>query len=325
MKKLKSKKVAIVLSVIPILFITMFRKGIGTDYYNYMDILDGLKYNIPALYGWRKPEALFLVLCESIIKLGIDYQWLFIISAFVYCAIVFYVIYSLSQNASMSIFLLFGTTIYFASLNELRQHLGCALLLLAFKFMCEKKFKLFFLIVLVAGTIHVSCFLFAVVYLFYYIKIDPKKAIALVVVYVACLRIFINILYSIVGNTMYAVYLSREVEAVGIMGILIQVVIVTLVSLLYQDTPEYRMLYSIELVCLALTFLQNSVPLIYRAKWNFYYPIILLLPMAVKRIRDARLRLVVNIMIVLCFMVYSYITVVVNKGYGVYPYQWIFG
>lgn len=325
MKKLKNKKMAIIFSVIPILIITMFRKGIGTDYYNYMDILEGLKYNIPALYGWKKPEALFLVLCESIIRLGIDYQWLFIITAFVYCIVVFYVIYSMSQNASMSVFLLFGTTIYFASLNELRQHLGCALLLLSFKFICEKKYKLFFLFVIVAGMIHVSCFLYAIVFVFSFIKIDPKRAIAIVVVYMACFRICINVLYSLIEHTVYAGYLSREVESAGIIGIFIQIIILAMVSLLYQDTIQYRMLYSIELVCFALTFLQGSVPLMYRAKWSFYYPIILLLPMAVKRIRDARLRLVANIMIVLCFMAYSYITVVVNKGYGVYPYQWIFG
>lgn len=323
-KVLKNKKIAMFLSFFPIFLITMLREGIGTDYYSYIDILDGLKYDIPALYGWRKPEPLFVALCKIIIGLGINYQWLFIIVAFIYCYIVVYVIYSISPTPLMSIFLLFGSTIYFASLNELRQHLACALLLLAVKFACEKKTICFLITVFLASLIHTSCFLFIFVYLFNFIRITPKKAIGIISLFVVGLNIVVEIIYVLLNNTTYGVYLSRDVESVGIMGVGIQIIILIVVSLLYQDNAKYRMLYTTNLVCVALTFLQNVVPLVYRAKWMFYYPSILLLPMAISKIRDTKLRWLSNLMVIVCFTIYSYITIVVNKGHGVYPYNWIF-
>lgn len=322
--KAKNKKIAMILTFVPLFLLAAFRVNIGTDYNNYISIFYGLKYDNPIMYGWIKPDLLFLLLNNVIAALELSPQWIFIVTSAIYCGCLVYVIYELSPYSLMSVFLLFGTTVYFASLNELNQHLACCVLMISLIFAYKKKLIPFIITVVIAGLIHSMSFLFAVVYVFNFKDITRHNAWMIAGGTVVVLPIVVNTVQAIIKLTPYAHYLTRSdyIGTSSLIGILLQFVILAFVSFYYDKNDAlYRFLYSVNVICFVITLLQGYIPLAYRIKWVFYYPIIILIPMAIKNIKDKRIAFVVRCLLVFLFGIYAYYQIVIGRGHGVYPYE----
>lgn len=322
--KAKNKMLAMILTFMPLFLLAALRMNIGTDYENYISIFYGLKYDNPSMYGWIKPDPLFLLLNETISLLNLSPQWIFIVSGAIYSACLVYVVYELSPSPLMSVFLLFGTTIYFASLNELNQHLACCILMISLLFAYKKKIIPFVVTVVIAGLIHSMCFLFAVVYVFNFKDITRRCAWMIAIGSIIALPIVVNIVQAVIKITPYAHYLTRNdyMGASSLIGILLQIVIMAFVSFYYdKNDASYRFLFSVNVICFVITTLQGYIPLAYRVKWVFYYPIIILIPMATKNIKDKRFAFAEKCLIVLLFGIYAYYQIVIGRGHGVYPYR----
>lgn len=322
--KARNKKMAMILTFVPLFLLAAFRVNIGTDYNNYVSIFYGLKYDNPIMYGWIKPDPLFCLLNNSIALFDLSPQWIFILTSAIYCVCLAYAVYELSPYPLMSVFLLFGTTIYFASLNELNQHLACCVLMISLIFAFKKKLIPFIFTVVIAGLFHSICFLFVVVYVFNFKDITRRCAWLIAGGSLIALPIVVSIVQAIIKLTPYAHYLTRNdyMGTSSLIGILLQIAIMVFVSFYYDKNDAlYKFLFSVNVICVVITALQGYIPLAYRIKWVFYYPIIILIPMAIKNIKDKRLAFVVRCLIVLLFGIYAYYQIVIRRGHGVYPYQ----
>lgn len=322
--KAKNKKMAMILTFLPLFFLAAFRVNIGTDYKNYISIFYGLQYDNPMMYGWIKPDPLFLVLNNTIAALNLSPQWIFIVTSAIYCGCLVYVIYDLSSYQLMSVFLLFGTTIYFASLNEVNQHFACCVLMVSLIFAYKKKFLPFIILVVIAGLIHSMSFLFLVVYIFNFKCINRRNACIIAGASVVALPFVIKIVQVIIKLTPYAHYLTYDkyLGASSLVGILLQFAILAFTSLYYDKNDSlYKFLYSVNVVCLVITLLQGYIPLAYRIKWIFYYPVIILIPMAIRNIKDRRIAFLFKLILIVLFSIYAYYQIVIGGGHGVYPYE----
>ena len=327
--KKNKKLLCIIFTALPLVVLSAVRENIGTDYANYVKIFTDIRDygHLDSIYfGTRSIEPLYFLLNKVISWFHGEPQWVFVITSLVYVVTVVYVCYDASPYPLFSVFLLMGTTAYFEQFNTMRQHLGCVLLLLSLLYVFQRKPIKFLILVFIAGMLHYVCLLFLPVYFINKIKVKPRHMVIGVIAFAVLQRPIIQIAYALLSNTQYVIYIDDQVgSGVGLVGILAQLVIFGLMTVMYREEPEYKTLYVLEAISLMITFLLSSVPLIGRVRWVFFYPVVILgIPFAVKKIKNGYLRFGIKLALVLFFCVYAYVTIVVNRGYGVYPYQSIF-
>lgn len=315
---------AVLLSALPLFLIAALRYDVGTDYmFTYVPYFRYLSWG----KNLRDMEPLFKLLNQVVIWFGGVYQWVFAICAAIFCIFVFLQIFRDSPYPLLSIFLLCGLTYYFVSLNATRQLVGCAILLYSLRFVQEKKWKQFALSVLIAAGFHYSCALFAVVYIIGKWSIKPGRAVALSGALFVCAGPVVRIALAVIRSTPYGKYISSEfdTDVGGRIILAVQVMILLLAAWQYRDDTKYRLYFNLHTVNTWLAAFAGQIVLVERIRWMFGLPSIILLPMALKNIKDPRLRLFVRVAVIGCFAVYVYIVIGVRNGHEVLPYQTIFG
>ena len=317
----------VVLISLPLFVISALRFNVGTDYVNYVSILQRLKYEeYYKYYGSKELEPLYMLLNYIILYLNLDAQWLFVVTSAIYTTVVVYVIVKYSRNQYLSIFLLFGSTAFFEQMNTMRAHVAYAILLIGLINLLKGKKRRYIVLCIIAGLFHYSSFVFLIVMFVTDRSFTPRIAIALVAGCAMFSFVLVNVANRIIQLSTYSIYLERlDVSGGGVAGILIQLLIFVVMTIFYQNkNTEYKVLYLLETINFIITLFIGSIPLIARMRWVFYYPVLLLgLPAVVSSIRKTHTRLLITSGLIIGYAVYMYITIVINRGYGVYPYQWI--
>ena len=153
-------------------FLCMFlpaalRYGIGTDYFNYIDILNSRTLNSNIEWAYR-------MMNDIIRYLNLDIQWIFIISSFlIYIPICFLV----KKNKIYVLF--FILLVYLRSYNIIRQAIAISFVLCAFSHYIENRKNIVLIIgALFASTFHFSALLILPLILF--LKIRFNKSFILI-------------------------------------------------------------------------------------------------------------------------------------------------
>lgn len=143
------------LSALPLFLISALRYGIGTDYfYTYAP-----GFNVIASGGHMHFELLFHWLVKIITIFTSNYQWLFVVTSFLFIFIVYNTLYRVSRNIPMALIVFFLSYVYFISLNNIRQALASAVILIAMKYLIEDKIWKYIFFCIVAGLIHQVAFI----------------------------------------------------------------------------------------------------------------------------------------------------------------------
>lgn len=314
---------AVFLSAMPLFLIAALRYDVGTDYmFTYVPYFRYLSWG----KNLRTMEPLYKLINQIVIWLGGSYQWVFAICAAIFCVLVFLHIYRNSPDPLLSVFLLCGLTYYFVSLNSTRQMVGCAILLYSLRFAEEKRWKPFFLAVVIASGFHISCALFAFAYFADRLTIKPIHALALSVILFVCAGPVVRLALTIIRSTSYGKYIGSvfDTDVGGRIILAIQVVILMLLVWQYQEEPKYQLYFKLHVVNTWLAAFAGQIVLIERIRWMFGLATIIAIPMALKNVRDPIIRLLVRVAIIGCFTVYMFIVIGVRNGHEVLPYQTIF-
>lgn len=213
------------LSALPVLLISCFRYGVGTDYFytyvpQFLSIVNGsyTHYYEPGFY----------LLNLLVASLTSDPQWLIALCAFLTLGLVYVVTVFLSDNYFMSILLFYLTYTYFVSINNIRQALASAILLPALYFLVHKKKIAFVLLTILAGTMHQSAYYFLIMALldllplsqlsyllinlaFYlFIKLLGKRILVLLALLIPRVQMYLN-QGVYLGKTIGKLYLGVQV------------------------------------------------------------------------------------------------------------------
>lgn len=159
-------------------FLAAFRYGIGFDYYSYVLIfrqvrntqglsaLLALPYE-PGFVLLTKVMTLFVK--NSIVMYGV-YELLILLP-------VGWFVYKYCKDAWFSLWLFVTLTFYYTTMNFVRQALATSIILLAYRFLRDKKPVPYFLIVLVAASFHKTALIMVPVYFLCRIKFTKKTAL----------------------------------------------------------------------------------------------------------------------------------------------------
>jgi len=152
--------VAFLLCLTPLFFLSAVREGIGTDYYytytpRFLEILEGERtYYEIGFYWFNRVLGMFTD----------NPQWVFVTTSFIYMLCLGLAYYDAVDDLPFCIVILLVSGEYFVSLNNLRQAMASAILLLSFHFIRRGKWIPAFLLTALCSTLHQAMLLFFAVW-----------------------------------------------------------------------------------------------------------------------------------------------------------------
>jgi hypothetical protein len=179
-----------------------FRFGIGTDYFNYYSIFGKIKLGkiITQEPGWY-------LLNLFIIRIGLNFQWVIILSSF----FTIYYIFKTPKKDFFVVVVLFFCLYYLDSYNATRQAL--AMSICWYSYLCyikSKKIKSY-IYILIAITFHYSAIVFlivTVVFDFFYISKKKNFTILIIILFIFS-NSFQNVLFWLISFTPYSIYIKN--------------------------------------------------------------------------------------------------------------------
>jgi len=320
----RNKKIVICLAATPLFLIAALRYNVGSDYMSYWEYYENILH--PFREDYWDIEIVFKLFNLILATLKFAPQWVFVFSSLVFIAAIFSQIFEDSPYPALSIFLLMGTGYYFGFFNVMRQVLGCAILMYSLRYIPKKRALPFFACVAIASGIHVSCAVFAVFYWIGRIRIRPVGALIMSLLVFGLQYVLGYFFENLVSYTRYFVYLDSIFANGGTAYVMLAInaILMVFASVFRSDDPKYRLYYNMQLFNLWVMILSGRVVLILRLMWIFGLSSIVLVPMALANIKDAKLRRICTIAIMVLYFIYASYTVGVMNSNHVLPYQTVF-
>lgn len=167
------------ISFIMLVAVASLRYEVGDDYYNYMMVFNIIKDKPLTEAFTYNYEPGFFLWCKLIQLFTPHFQWFYVFSAIATTACVFWFIYKESKLPFLSVYLYMTMMFYYWSLSIMRQIFAAAICTLSIKFIREKKFTPFLLIVLIAASFHKSALIMLPIFFIAQIKFNWKSVSAL--------------------------------------------------------------------------------------------------------------------------------------------------
>lgn len=316
-------KITVVIAFLPLFLVSALRYNVGTDYfYRYVPGFKFIQYG-----GKETYEKGFLLLNKIILLFTTNYQWLFIITSFIFCFFVYKAIYDQSKDIVYSIFLLLITDSYFISLNTLRQCIGVSIFLYATKYIKTRDIKRYIIWILIASTFHISALIYLPVYFLY--KINIKVQIIIFAIFILAKSVISKFFIEFVLFTKYGAYFQTafNVKKFDFWEFFINLCILIFCYAFYKkgkNDVEYKIFVNIQFLNVALLLFSSVIPLISRVTVCFTFSQIIFLPKVLSYINNRILRNTIKIAIILLYIIYMVNTIVIRGYHEVLPYQTIF-
>lgn len=143
--------------------VLVLRVNIGNDYYRYSEIMHELRYD-----GYVITEPGFNLVCKLILKVKLwwDAGYQICFAFFAVFSILFFLkgMYDLSDRFFWSFFLFMSLGMYFQMFSTVRYYLALAIVVYAIRFLLDKRYVVFVLLVLLASSFHKSALFVLPVY-----------------------------------------------------------------------------------------------------------------------------------------------------------------
>lgn len=313
------------LSCFPVFFISAFRYDVGTDYFHtyvpfYLDVVN---------YGYKPyaSEPLFQLLNNLGAALDLHYQFIFIISSLVITIFSYYVMLEKSNNPALSVVVFLFSSIFFSSLNNVRQYMALAIVLYAIVGLKKENILKVLCLFMIAFLIHNSTIIILPFYLFSKIKISREQIIIISIILILPSYLFVMAFKQLLSLTKYSYFLDVENGGFSILYILLNITLLVISLFYYRDNKKYRLFTIMQMM--AAFF---SVCSIFFKNEEFWMRLIrtftimqpIFIPMIIKAESQKQWRYIVCLMTLFIFAGYTIYTIYLNGALEVFPYQFCF-
>ncbi len=270
-KFLSNKKNQIVMMILPIVLLCMLRSvklGLNDTekiYYQYfLDLKSTSLFDFLEVRGYG--EFLFFAILKFIILIFNNYRCLLIILAIPYFYAVTKHIYNYSNNYLISI-IVFIAMYYLYSFYLLKQCVAMGILVLSYKYICDKKPLKFILLVILAALFHKMSLIFLMAYpICRYKKFNYLNYIVIFLVFLIArlwpglILYFVNIFdytHTIINYLNFGIYTSGA-NVSSVFGFLILLIITLTSHLACRGTDNDRWNIDMNLLTLGCIFFALS-------------------------------------------------------------------
>lgn len=295
------------------IFIVLFglsamRVGIGNDYWTYRyEFIDIYRNDTPISFeiGFQLFVRLMIAIC------GVDnYIPIFAVVAFFTCFFFVKGIYDNSDVFVISFFLFMANGFYFMSFSNIRYYLVLALVVYSMKFVWQKRFVPFCLIVVFAAFFHMTVLLTIPAYILAYYLKWSKKTIWMIPAAAAAL-VFGKILIRRILFIFYPYYEGDAILDTGSVsyvniakcaGILVFCLIYYKKAI--KNDAKANMLFNLNLFAFLLYTCATYIPELSRVCYYFVIGQIFLIPLVLKSIENRKQRILWTVLITLAYAAY---------------------
>ena len=310
---------------LPLFLVSALRWEVGTDF-------DGvyLRGFVSIANGGTFPwEAGYIFLNKAVSTVSNDPAWIFILTSFIFLTFTFKSIYDSSVDIRLSILLLVVDGFYFQSMNGIRQWITLAMFLYSIKFIRDKKFVPYLVVILLASTIHLSALIFIPVYFFCQLRIPPRKGISILLISIVCMPFVRNVFFYIVSLTKYKWYLDSSYNKMNysITDTIVGFILVFLGYFYYKNSKgdkTYSILMNLQLLALIFSLYSAVIILADRLVPCFTASQLLLIPEILSQEKNRKTRTILTILIMTFFILTCCYTYGVLGWSNVLPYHSIF-
>ena len=311
-----------ILSMLPLTIISAIRYNVGTDYMGiYVNIFKGFVADSP--YAGSEFEPGFRLLNRLISYVTKDYQWLFVVTSVVFGAFTFSNIYRQSRNVLLSLFFYMTMSVYFMSMNIVRQFMALSIAYAAIPCIQEKKLLRYTLIILFASLFHVSVLLLLPLYWAGRFSWNRRFSLTVAGIGIAAsglLAVLLRYLLPVLFGGRYIRYLSGAAE--GRVWIFLIAFAFYLLTLFVN--PSDKKVWICVTVNLVIGVMTWFIPVMERVSFIVTYGMMLYMPSLFESIPHRTERTIIKCVCMAFFVVYIYYSIAVNHSHNVLPYQTIF-
>lgn len=319
-----------VLMIMPVVLVSGLRYGISVDYINiyqrgFYRITEGNISQSDFEIGFQ----LLVKACATIV----DEPWfMFLVVALITIVIFFESAKKCSKNFVLSVSLFFLIGIYFDTFNGIRQYIAVALFVYSYRYIRDKRFWKFLIIMLIAGLFHTSAFFFIPVYWLHKININFRKWLIIILTLFIFSGQLINlyvVLLSRLGK--YNEYIIRNTLAnntsFSLSGLIISIIAVVpcvLNEKKMRINEEGKYFLNMVMLGIAIASISEVLPLAERILYYFKGIYLISIPYALDLCSSKKTRqLLLNGIIILLGSM-TMIGIIALNWYAVLPYKSIF-
>lgn len=313
---------------IPFIFLVL-RYDDGTDYMAYVDIFHIIKSGFSSYV-----EPAYYAINLLVEKLGLGYEWVFIVSGFIFMFFVYSAIPK--EGFALGMFLFIDYYYFLGGYNQVRQGIASAIMAYSIKFIFEKK-RRYFIYNIFAILFHTSAVVFLPLYLFANKYINRYLLmLAILIAYTIHIIGGIELFIALVTKTFFPGYehlvtsekfgipLSTNVvdtKILPFLNLLFGLVIFANKDKIVEKFPISNVYINLFTIYLMFYFWRYNMIILERIQFLFIIPAIIMIVYAIKSLEIHYRKIAIFIIGVVSFL--YYMLNVYAPGRHVRPYQTI--
>lgn len=342
----KSKNRYIMLTMGLFAFLVMFRsENVGNDTGAYIRLFESISSGIDLSMHKGRFEIGFLYLNKILSLLSNNYQILFIVTGIYIYFVYGKLIYKYSDMVWLSVFLFFAMGNFDLSMSGIRQMLALATLILSYEYIVRKKPIKFILTVFLAISFHNAAIVFLLAYPLSKFKLTKELILSVIAGSIGIYLMFEPMLIKLISifprysYYLNGTYLDGETRIATILSLTI-VILLFLVSemcnhsIFYkQNSSERSRIISKKtkddeiqsvflLIACGILFISLKGTILSRFENVYNIFTIIYYPNAVAKIKDKKTRLIIVVITIMMFVLYSTIIKLYRPEWqSTYPYS----
>lgn len=328
------KKIYCLIMFFILAIVSGLRDGVGYDFNPYTSIFyNSYLSRLENIMGGSLEKG-YMILNETISNVTLEYQWLFIIVAFIVAAAVLWYIYRYSKNVWLSVFAFIAFGCFYFTMNFMRQIFAGIIMMYAFKRLDEDDYFYYVILVLFASCFHKSALLMLPLLLILKIPMNKISCSIYTVITLSALFFSETIIQFVLNKGYYSQYVLDNIHMTTGIPIIYGIVVSIIFILSFIYRKDLIKMRSMNKILIVVAFL-NAAFTVIGAKHSIIsrFTILLEIPVIVillvdlilvlmRRIKKENLKLAVLVgFIILSLGYHMYLEA--NNYNGVFPYKMV--
>ena len=316
--------------LIYLICVSGFRYGVGTDYWNYTEMYTDWVKESDTLEGIS--DVGFYILIRILQSITTNPQILFFVTSVIINLCIICTIRRYSSKFELSTYFYITTFVYYATFNAVRQTLAIAIVFAGTKYLLERDWKKYIIIVLLCSLIHQSILIMIPVYFIVNHEFMSKVNIYICLAFLAAFVFyngFLESLFNMLQGSNYAGYqdeMTASGEGANVLRFLVQLVPIALVFfynklIIKDDDQEFNIMMNMSLLGMLFMLLSLRHWLFARLTtiFNLYY--VFTLPKILDASSDKQMRRLLCFIMMICYFMFTYILLKSGES-NILPYKW---
>ena len=317
------------LACMPLGLIAALRYNVGTDYLytyipNFKQIIKG-NYDVYSEWGFIYINK-FLALFTS------NPQAIIFFTGFIFIFFVNHIVLRYSENILMSFVILLISTVFFISLNNVRQSIAAMIFVFAFPYAMKRNFIKYSICMAIALLFHMTAIPIFFMYFLINSKFMRKHFLFIAFLIICFLPLLAKVLVLILENTKYNYYFISDFNngsttSINIIYGLFYFIVFYVV--LRDEIKTNKISYTFVLfqffyflISFSSIFISVS-EMISRMCYYFLFYQIISIPYVISKGKTKRDRILITLLFVITYCAYTYYFIILRGYHDVLPYHMI--